>query len=153
MTTQKPWPRLTTDLTGPDRPELCRCCGDPADDLWQEHDDHDRPELRHLWLCEKCSDRIVEPHARLYTRIDRNKPAPGAMRLCVDCRHRAPGGVCANPGAKANGGPGIIIRGVRGAMGFIDGQDKRGRRWGHRFVSYPLPPGGCDGKEKAPPHA
>lgn len=139
--------RLTIELKGPDRPETCRCCGDVDAGLWQEHGDHDETEHRYLWLCEKCSDRIVEPHPRLYSKIDDNAPAPGGMRICANCKHRSPGGRCVQ--AKANGGPGITITATTGFHGFIDGRDKNGRRWGRPFTSYPAPPSACTGKEKA----
>lgn len=141
------WPRLTQTLTGPDRPESCRCCGEPADDLWQEHDDQDRPEHRYLWLCRRCGDRTIEPHPRLYNRLDNCHPAPGAMRICGDCKHRATGGQCLCPSAKAHGGDGISITAHHGARGFIDGTDRKGRRWGRAFISYNAPPSKCSGKE------
>lgn len=144
------FPRLTTMLAGPDKPEVCRCCGDADASLWQEHDDRDQPEHRYLWLCEKCSDRIIEPHPRLYAKIDDNTPAPGAMRICADCTLRAAGGRCACPTAKANGGPGINITTTTGFHGFIDGRDKSGRRWGRRFTHYPSPPSACSGKQTTP---
>lgn len=140
------WPRLTTSLTGPDKPEVCRCCGDVDAHLWQEHDDHDKPEPRYLWLCRRCSDRIIEPHPRLYDEISPNAPAPGAMRICADCKHRAAGGLCTM--AKANGGLGITVSAFTGLSGFMDGRDKKGRRWGKRFTSYPYPPTACTGKQQ-----
>ena len=149
MTRPVGWPRLTETLSGPDRPEVCRCCGDADAGLWREHGDRDEPDHRYLWLCVKCSDRIVEPHQRLYSKIDDNSPAPGGMRICADCTHRAAGGRCACPTAKANGGLGINVTASTGFKGFIDGHDKNGRRWGRSFISYAYPPSACSGKETA----
>ena len=146
----KEWPRLTVTLTGPNKPEVCRSCGEPADDLWQEHDGDDRPEFRYLWLCRKCGDRLIEPHPRLYNQLSNYAPAPGAMRICTDCPHRTDKGICACPAAKANGGPGILIQAIGGFSGFIDGRDKNGRRWGKPFTTYSFPPSDCTGKNPTP---
>jgi hypothetical protein len=144
----KSWPRLTQTLDGPNAPGVCRCCGGGGTEvnlqLWQEHDENDRPEHRYLWLCSPCSERIIEPHVRLYSSICNNSPAPGAMPICDPCANRV-GCQCACALAKANGGPGILIHGVRGLQGFWDGRDKRGRRVGGRFVEYPEPQRSCDG--------
>ena len=59
-------------------------------------------------LCQKCSKRLIEPHARLYRQLQRNEPFPGVLDLCVDCRHRD-GTRCTSPDLKANGGEGVLI--------------------------------------------
>ena len=114
-------PRLSETLESLAWPRRCQACGAeltrPASRLrpstgrapatiWQEHDDADRPELRYIVLCGACADRLIEPHPRLYRRLDRNEPAPGVMRICEDCRHRQ-GGRCVSPRARAHGGPGL----------------------------------------------
>lgn len=145
----KPWPRLTEQLAGPRSPALCQSCGDCCDlDRWREHDDADRPEARVLVLCLRCSNRLIEPHPRLYGSLDRNQPWPGCMQICVACRHRDGVG-CTHPDLKANGGAGLKIMVPNPTSGFIDGTDKAGRRWGHPFRSYPHEPRECAGRQTA----
>ena len=145
------WPRLTITLTGPNQPEVCRSCGEPADYLWQECDDRDKPEFRWFWLCDKCSDKIIEPHPRLYNDVHRHAPAPGAMLICSDCPHRVSAdGTCGCPKAKANGGAGILIQAHGATTMFIDGRDSKGRRFGRRMTTYGMAPSACTGKNPTP---
>lgn len=76
---------------------------------WREHGDGDEPECVFFRLCRACSDRIIEPHPRLYSSMAANEPAIGAMECCRACKYRD-GLRCQNPDMKANGGPGVAIR-------------------------------------------
>lgn len=144
------WPRLSEALPHL-HPLKCAGCGlDHYEELltlWQECDQQDQPEIRYVLLCESCGDRMIEPHVRLYARIDRNSPAPGAMEICADCRYRE-GLWCAK--VKAHGGPGITIQAPKPMTGFWDGTDSRGRRTGGRFSSFAYPPHSCSAKEPSP---
>lgn len=143
------WPRLTETLRA--APCVCANCAKRADLptdapllLWQEHDDNDKPEAKYLLLCYKCSDEIVENHPRLYNKLDRNAPAPGAMDICVNCRARYKT-FC--PKAKIHGGPGIEITASKPTGAHIDGRGKDGKRFGVWLKLYALPPSACTGKE------
>jgi len=111
----KPWPRLSDTLTGPKHPNVCQSCGketDVTDGIgaapWQEHDENDKPEPIVVMLCRDCSARLIEPHQRLYRRLDVNQPWPGIISFCVDCWWWS-GVRCGHPRAKANGGPGVML--------------------------------------------
>ncbi len=144
------WPRLTDTLPHP-HPERCGHCDCPGTErnleLWQEHDNKDRPEPKFIVLCTPCSDQIIEPHVRLYRKVDNNSPAPGAMALCIACKHRVRY-ECRNWRAKHNGGDGLSLTTSKPMRGFADGTDKRGRRVGWRFCVYPTPPTRCTGFEQ-----
>jgi hypothetical protein len=62
----------------------------------------------HVVLCRACSDRLVEPHPRLYQAQPRFKPVPGAMALCAACEHRD-GLSCTSPLSGAAEAPGILL--------------------------------------------
>lgn len=117
------WPRLSTDLKHPRDPAICQSCGGEATQTWAECDDDDAPEFIFIRLCKPCSDRIIEPHPRLYSLVARGAPAPGAMTCCTDCRHRL-GLDCKNPDMKFNGGTGVAI-GVN-QVGFACSRGKGG---------------------------
>jgi len=151
-------PRLSDDLTGPRDLRHCQACGmtpllpEASSDLtaWLEHDDNDRPEPIAVVLCRSCAARLIEPHARLYRELDANEPVPGAMHLCVLCRHRD-GLLCTNPAAMFNGGPapGLKIEfDTPPQRGFI--RCSRPRRSGP-YVVYPAPPTRCSGREHVDP--
>jgi hypothetical protein len=152
---KKPWPRLSETLPLCE-PMRCGQCGETEENctsdirLWQEHDASDRPEPIWFWLCQTCSDRIIEPHPRLYECVSEHAPAPGAMRICSDCPHRHKTR-CSCPAAKLNGGPGILVNAVQPLVMHIDGRDSKGRRFGNWHKSYALPPSGCSGKTPWPP--
>lgn len=142
-----------TDLPGERNPFVCQQCGGSnlanhgngimrlSLDRWQECDHNDKPEAKILVLCNVCSKRMIQPHPRLYHKLDTNAPWPGCMALCVDCTHRD-GIRCAHPQAKANGGKGVMLQLSKPVRGFIDGPAYRGR-----FEQYPKPPLGCRQKE------
>lgn len=103
--------RLTDHVgsTGERHPEKCQHCGDHRNlTRWQEHDHNDRPEHRVIVLCKACSDRMIEPHPRLYRPLNVNDPWPGCMEICIDCRLRD-GVRCTSPAAKCNGGDGVML--------------------------------------------
>lgn len=155
------WPRLSQTLRGPRDLQHCQACGTRGQlpgaeppallavelQVWREHDDQDKPEPLFLVLCGDCAGRRIEKHPRLYAEVDFRSPEPGVMPVCVLCRHRE-GFRCANPIAKANGGPGLRLDFPTPLEGFIDYSTgpKGGRRAGHRFVSY-RGPVTCAGRE------
>lgn len=150
----KPWPRLSETLPHAAHPQLCGNCGVHDDtkpvSVWIEHDTNDRPERRFIALCRACSDKIIEPHPRLYSEVQPNTPLPGAMALCIDCTHRK-GIACTCPAAKYNGGPGINITTVKPMVVHIDGRDpKTHRRFGRWLNHYSQPPSACTGQRTAP---
>ena len=111
-------PRLSKDLKGEKSRTRCQACGlqvlfDPLPKLpqlrrWQEHDDGDRPEPIVVVLCKPCSNRLIEPHPRLYREMQAFEPHPGSMPICDDCTRRE-GVSCRHPEAKANGGQGVEL--------------------------------------------
>jgi hypothetical protein len=155
-------PRLSESLTGPKHPALCQSCG--AADLleaaefprgvslflsvWQEHDEHDRPERVFVVLCGKCEGRLIEKHPRLYARVPRFKPTPGVMALCVACKHRD-GVTCKSPLATFNGGAGMTVNFPEPTRVHICRRGK-GLRSGWETL-YPAPPNGCEGREVPSP--
>lgn len=146
-----------TDFPGERHPLICQQCGgctggDPSGDgkarivrtgldRWQECDHNDKPEHRLIVLCRKCSERMIEPHPRLYHRLHENDPWPGCMEICVTCKFRD-GIKCSHPDAKINGGNGVMLSVGTPIRGFIDGAKYRGP-----FVHYPFPPKACKQKE------
>jgi hypothetical protein len=138
------WPRLTEErgLFDP-HPRRCQLCGgDQELDLWQEHDERDKPEGRAIILCESCSKRVIDKHPRLYARRGIFVPWPGAMALCVDCKHRR-GVTC--PLTKASGGPGIEIKYPQPFKAMVDGT-RGGRRVGWMQTLYNGDPTSCSGR-------
>lgn len=144
------WPRLSADLPGKKHIDTCQGCGSQRRDLfiWQECDEHDRPEMIFVVLCKPCTDRLIEPHPRLYKRRANVDPMPGAMVLCIPCKHRD-GTRCANTKATMNGGQGLNIIGPKPDVAFVHGT-RNGRRCGWREVIYPGPPIACTGFEVIP---
>lgn len=105
--TSEKWPRLSEQLTGPRDIRYCQSCGGQGDlERWLEHDDRDVPEPIIVSLCPTCAGRLIEPHPRLYRRLMRSEPMPGAMPICLDCQYRD-GTRCRSPQAAINGGPGL----------------------------------------------
>lgn len=140
------WPRLSKTLPAFSSLGVCQRCGTPGvpgDSIarWQEHDDQDRPEPIIICLCTRCSDKIIEPHPRLYNRLQPCEPWPGAMQICRDCKLRQ-GTRCTSPEAKYNGGPGVMIQIERPTIAFLDGI-RNGRRTGWRQSLWLSPATGC----------
>lgn len=144
----KSWPRLSQTLPPPESREKCQRCGDrELVQIWQEHDEADRPEPVYVALCKQCSEKIIDPHPRLYARLDCYEPLPGTMHTCTDCTLRK-GLTCTSPLLMANGGAGLPVRSPQPTVMFIDGRDpKTGRRFGRREMRYDGP-STCDGKPK-----
>lgn len=150
------WPRLSEDL--PHRePGRCASCGAPDESkdsklssltTWREHDRNDRPEMRYVVLCRKCSDRLIEPHPRLYAALYPNAPAPGAIGICSDCAHRD-GTRCRCPDATANGGAGIEIIIPKPIRAHVRRSGK-GQRSGYETF-YTGPATACSGKKSRDP--
>lgn len=143
----KEWPRLT-DMPGPRHPRMCQSCGhEDADlDIWQEHDMIDHPEYKAIVLCQPCSDKLIEPHPRLYKQLSIHWPYPGLMAICIDCKYRV-GTHC--PVAKFNGGPGVMVNHPEPFRMHIDGT-RNGKRYGEWITRYSGPATECSGREVTP---
>lgn len=110
------WPKLSVDLTCDRHPCICQACGGDRRagvlkmQRWIECDAHDKPTETLVFLCERCSKKLIGPHPRLYHQIYGDKPIPGAMHhLCGSCDFRR-GLSCSHPDLKQNGGKGMNIR-------------------------------------------
>lgn len=126
------WPRLSETLTRTRRVDRCQACGGVGVTWWEEHDSRDRPEGIIVTLCQPCSERLIEPHPRLYRPLASGEPWPGAMPTCLGCKHSADLN-CKSPLAKANGGPGLPLSHPPPARAFVCG---RGGKGGPRTVYY-----------------
>lgn len=138
-------PGLSETLPGLPRPDRCKGCGESADLLaWSECNEWDEPQRPAilLVLCQRCSDRLINAHPRLYLRVDRLEPRPGIMALCVDCLFRR-GLQCAHPKLKANGGAGLEVQFPQPSMMHLNYGGGRGE-W-RNF--YPGPPTACAGRD------
>ena len=108
-------PGLSLTLAGPRDPRLCQSCGvphHPGNPLarWLEADSRDAFTVasRVVVLCRRCSDRTIEPHARLYEPLPNGAAFAGCMSVCIRCNHRS-GVRCESPELKSNGGPGLKV--------------------------------------------
>lgn len=145
-----PMPRLSETLTGPKSPDRCQACGCSGKlTIWFEHDENDRPEAIYIALCTPCSDRLIEPHPRLYNRTPAKAPLPGIMTLCLECRHRD-GMRCHFANADGSPGPGLTIEHEKPGVVFLDGRrgPKGGRRHGWHESIYFSDPTACTGREE-----
>lgn len=147
-------PGLSATLTCAARPDRCQSCGSPHREThplarWHECDPWDRPTSPAVVvvLCRGCSDRLIEPHPRLYVRLDQLAPCPGAMSVCLHCTQRD-GVMCRSPEAKQNGGPGLTY-------GWADGKlptvahvcgTRNGRRTGWTATMWPGKVLTCSGR-------
>lgn len=134
-------PRLTENLIGPKIKGICQSCGvGHKVHPWREHDHNDKPEIKALFLCERCSKRLVGPHPRLYSQIQPKEPFPGLMKICEGCRYLS-GIRCACPAATFNGGAGIIIHATKPLVAHVKGTGHSG------FMSlYRDEPSSCSGR-------
>lgn len=149
MKARRPWPKLSQDLDGPLGPLQCQSCGWDCDLVrWVECDDADQPTAAVVVLCHPCSDRLIEPHPRLYAPLDAYAPHPGSMTLCIDCSHRQ-GVSCRHPDLRANGGAGLHVRFPQPTPVFVDGT-KGGKRHGWVHTLYHGPPISCAGQTITP---
>ena len=128
------WPKLSETLPKAETLLCCQNCGGANDVRWREHDDLDKPTHLAIVLCNKCSD-MIEPHPRLYSRMERLEPLPGSMSgTCENCVHRD-GAKCNHWALTANGGPGLKLTFPTPTTIFVDGFSKN-RRWGSRVQQY-----------------
>lgn len=146
----KPWPRLSETLPAREGRCQCRNCGTTAVAVgyWQEHDEADQPQPIVVALCGRCADELIEPHPRLYRRLEANEPFPGTMDLCDNCLDRR-GAACVSPQSKANGGPGLTVIYPRPDPYHVSYRSKAGRRCGHFGMHYRAQAESCDGKRVA----
>jgi hypothetical protein len=151
------WPRLSTQLKGERHPFVCQSCGETSmivtadtepEDVglirWQEHDQQDKPQPIIVVLCKPCSDRLIEPHERLYHQLRKWAPALGAMRFCSDCSFRD-GLHCSHRDSKENGGAGLIVKFPKPSHGFVD---SRGGGYSGPMIFWAGPVKSCAGYER-----
>lgn len=132
-----------SDFLGPKDRRICQCCESRIKVAgWVEHDHNDQKEYKIVFLCERCSKQLIEPHVRLYSQLWPNEPWPGAMEVCDDCIFRK-GVYCINPKAKLNGGPGLKYDQAPPTRAIICGGPHAGPKL---FFSEPVKQ--CDGKKK-----
>lgn len=134
------WPRLSVQFPTQGPRACARCSSVESLACWREHDGHDKPEEIFVILCEHCSAELIEKHPRFYACEDWNKPRPGAMATCENCRYRARL-KCNHENLIANGGEGLSFTMPKPITGFIDGKKYRGP-----FVRY-TGPVKCAGKK------
>lgn len=120
-------PGLSETLPGPVHPHVCQSCGAEGLGLdgdhealtrWRECDAWDKPTMRVVVLCLRCSKKLIDKHPRLYISLQQAEPFPGSMEICVPCKHRD-GVSCKCPIAKHNGGSGMRIDGGRAISAFL----------------------------------
>lgn len=143
-------PALSIELTSYDELDRCQACGrrDRGVDRWLEADEHDGDQSPPVVviLCKACGDRLVEPHPRLYAKLDEWHPLPGSMPICQDCLHHV-GTSCLNLQAQMNGGPGLNLIFPRPDRVHVLRRGK-GQRSGYETI-WRGPVVGCDGRETA----
>lgn len=145
-------PGLSRTLTGPRIPSRCQSCGATGMaaklERWIECDEWDQPTHVVVVLCGPCARRLIDPHHRLYHPLWPNEPHPGAMGICVKCRHRR-GTACGHPDARENGGAGVTVEIDPPAIAHLCIAGPNGRRGETRRI-YSSPARGCSGREIAP---
>lgn len=124
------WPRLTETLPLKEVDRCNQCGSKEGLAVWQEHNQFDKPQTLYVVLCPACSDRIIDPHLRLYRRCTGNEPTPGAMAQCIDCRF-GEGTRCLSPKLRINNrdGEGISFKGPDSTV-HMSCRDKHGKRYG-----------------------
>lgn len=133
--------RLTETVQGIKARGICQKCGAPEATAWCEHDHNDNPEYKFLWLCKRCSDKLIEPHPRLYKEFGKHEPLPGGMPICDDCPWRKEI-ICTNMDAKVHGGPGLKMVYPSPSTAFVDGPKFSGR-----ITLFHGPVTACSGKD------
>lgn len=144
-------PGLSETLTGPAHPHRCRSCGAELSEgdegvawsRWRECDEWDQLTNVVITLCRACERRLIDRHPRLYHRLSVHEPWPGTLELCALCLHRD-GSRCQL--AKINGGPGVVLRGPKPTVMFLDGT-RGGRRAGWVEKIYDSEPRACDRRQ------
>lgn len=136
-------PGLSVTLPYPRLLAACQSCGVRAEfaDLrkWQECDAFDQETPVVVVLCEKCEKRLITPHPRLYKSIQKNAPWPGAMEICIACRHQRDLD-CDSPRRAKNGGPGVPLHQVPPIVAMVCP--------GGMMKLYNHPPAKCDAREE-----
>lgn len=140
--TERKKPGLSETLGGPRHPNKCQSCAAPDARRWREHDEWDKPLPVLVMLCETCTTQLIKPHTRLYASIDTLEPWPGAMAICLDCKHRA-GLECRHPDLKQNGGKGLMLSVPKPSRVHLNYGGGRGE-WKNL---YPGPVSKCAGRE------
>ena len=156
-------PKLSEQLTRPRAPGVCGSCGEielspgsyaparaePAPvphRRWRECDEFDRPTATVVVLCGLCSEKLIDPHPRLYHDILGFTPFPGTCPVCSDCPHRR-GLDCTR--AKLNGGPGVEMISPEPARVHIHRRGKGARSgWEEIYPGWPID---CSGKHEPEP--
>jgi len=142
------WPKLSQTLRATRAPDACQSCGrskEGADtpltfERWEECDEWDKPTGVLVVVCSPCAKKLIEKHPRLYGFVDPWQPWPGAMALCIPCKHRN-GLSCTHPQLAKNGGPGLKIIFPKPDHAILCGH-------GCRYASiYHGPPKSCAGRE------
>lgn len=142
------WPKLSGTLKPAVDLSRCQNCNSNVFvSRWREHDDKDISTQTIVLLCKNCSDKLIEPHPRLYSRMDKDEPLPGSMPICIGCKwHEIVR--CKNPKSFVNGGAGLTLTFPTPACAFVDGRDpKTGKRFGRRVITYIGPVSACEGRE------
>src|SRR3990167_1937811 len=144
------WPRLSEDLPHPRERNTCQNCGTQVErpKRWRECDDEDKPRATVVVLCTPCSNRLINPHPRLYMDMPEDQPVPGAMVICGACNFRD-GLTCKHPDLTYNGGLGLKITYPQPVMYHACGRSKSGKRTGWSGVMYQGPPTDCAGLKPA----
>lgn len=121
---ERQMPGLSETLDGPKHPARCQGCAAHRAlgailEHWREHDAWDKPTTVTVTLCRRCSDRMIDPHPRLYSKLEQFRPTPGLMELCELCTRRD-GITCTSKLRKSAGGPGLEVKYPRPSFsGFI----------------------------------
>lgn len=148
-------PGLSVTLPYAPNPTRCQSCGEhAAGDLvrWIEGDPWDQPTDVIVVLCRPCGDRLIEPHWRLYRKLERNEPRTGCMGICVRCTWRR-GTRCSHPDAKPNGGPGLEIGIARPTRMHVYCSGRGGARRSGWVTDWPEPARSCAGRRVPEPPA
>lgn len=112
LAVRKAWPRLSETLQYGRSPDTCQRCGQLGDpeslERYEECDEWDKGTGVLVVVCSPCAKACIGPHPRLYKGVDKWKPLPGVMALCLGCGQRD-GLECRSPALKRNGGSGLEI--------------------------------------------
>jgi hypothetical protein len=141
------FPRLSLTLIGEKHPLKCQSCGSAETlSIWEERNDDDSRSPIGVIICKKCSDKLIEPHPRLYYEWSILAPFPGCMKTCVDCALRD-GVTCTSGELTWRGGSGLRLTYPQPTIAFVDGRNpKTGKRFGGQQTIFHGDPK-CDGKK------
>lgn len=140
-------PRLSQTLPPARVLYACQKCGGAtALHRWQECGEHDEREAILLVLCLQCADAIVGQHPRLYRRLNKWHPWPGAMAICSDCKLRD-GIRCTVPKAYDEAEMAVKLTYPEPTSAMVDGTDTHGKRCGWRETFWHGPVTACAQKK------